>query len=347
MHKLSKKKVNQRIQYEKLLVAALRDKLNAHANAQLKEDALTKKYNHKNLNECKQNHPRKTSRKSLSQIETEINLLLKANGLVEHITNAETPELTREEKWMIHLDWDGKFRRPDDTDYSEEYACARQIINEIINSENSTIVPLYTEKDYKLKESKTWTEMCNYQSFASCGAEVRNQLAIMQIPPEIIPKMNFFDFSEILYYLQKERKTPPFECSRSKNLKMFEACYGFEFEQIMRRLYYKPEYIKKVRENMRKGICDPLINFHHKNNIFRCKEMPDFHKANHFSNTMLTFVHPHHRLLHFRNGYDLKDDLAFFGGFDPLLQIKRDLAREREYLNKLKTPIKSHAEYSN
>ena len=104
MHKLSKKKVNQRIQYEKLLVAALRDKLNAHANAQLKEDALTKKYNHKNLNECKQNHPRKTSRKSLSQIETEINLLLKANGLVEHITNAETPELTREEKWMIHLD---------------------------------------------------------------------------------------------------------------------------------------------------------------------------------------------------------------------------------------------------
>ena len=163
---------------------------------------------------------------------------------------------------------------------------------------------------------------------------------------EIIPKMNFFDFSEILYYLQRDRKGPPFECSRSKNLKMFEACYGFEFEQSMRKRHYKPEYIKTVRQNMRKGICDPLLNFHHKNNIFRCKEMPDFHMANDFSNTMLTFVHPHHRLLHFRNGYDIKDDLAFFGGFDPLFQIKRDPEREREYLNNPKKFIKTNAEYS-
>ena len=97
---------------------------------------------------------------------------------------------------------------------------------------------------------------------------------------------------------------------------------------------------------MRKGICDPLLNFHHKNNIFRCKEMPDFHKANNFSNTMLTFVHPHHRLLHFRNGYDFKNDLAFFGGFDPIFQIKRDPEREREYLNNPNKFIKKHAEHS-
>ncbi len=346
MHKLSKSKIEQRRQSEKLLVATLRDKLDAHANAQLKEDHLTEKHDHKIINEYKHSQPKRTSKKSLSQIEAEINLLLKANELIEHHNKPDTLELKRDENWMIHLDWDGKFRRPDDTDYSEEYVRARQIIGETLNSETSTTIPSYNAKDYNLDLSPAWLEMQKYQSFASCGAKVRNQLAIMQIPPEIIPKMNFFDFSEILYYIQRDNKTPPFECSRSKNLKMFEACYGFEFKQVMHRLHYKPEYIKTVRQNMRKGICDPLLNFHHKNNIFRCKEMPDFHKANNFSNTMLTFVHPHHRLLHFRNGYDFKNDLAFFGGFDPIFQIKRDPEREREYLNNPNKFIKKHAEHS-
>ena len=83
---------------------------------------------------------------------------------------------------------------------------------------------------------------------------------------------------------------------------------------------------------MRNGCGDPILNFHHYHNIFRCQEMDDPSKVNAFSNTVLTFVHPHHRTFHFGNGYDIPDDVVFFGGYDPIYQIKRNPERERQYL---------------
>ena len=346
MPSMSKAKLEHRRNMEKMLVATLHDKIDALASAQLKEDKEDKKSDYKIVNEyTKHNKKKKTSKHSIEQLRKEIHLLLVACELYPHKTNPTAPETTREEKWMIHLDWEGLFRKPDDTDFSAAYARHRHLACESIymQSDDPVTMPTCSPDEYDLEKSPAWQKMRKFENFASCRGKICNQMATLGVPPEIVPTMNFFDFSEVLYLWQKERKTKSFECSRSKNLKMFEACYGDDFEKILTMLRYKPQYINKVREDMRKGLCDPLLNFHHKTNVYRIRECKEPHEANLFANTMLTFVHPHHRCLHFGNGYDLHDDLAFFGGFDPLFQIKRDPEREREYLNNPKKFMKKNA----
>ncbi len=350
MSNLSKAKIDHRRNMEKSLVAALHDKIDALANAQLKEDKEDKKSDYKIVKEYTKIHKKKkTSKRSIEQLKKEIHLILIACDLYPHKKNTTAQETTREEKWMIHLDWDGIFRKPDDTDFSVAYARNRQLACENMYMQNDdapVIMPTYAPNEYDLEQSPAWQMMSKFETFASCHGKICNQMASMAIPPEIVPTMNFFDFSEVLYLWQKERKTKAFECSRSKNLKMFEACYGEKFEKILTMLRYKPQFIQKVREDMRRGLCDPLFNFHHKDNIYRIRECKEPHEANLFPNTVLTFVHPHHRCLHLGNGYDLHDDLAFFGGFDPLFQVKRDPEREREYLISPKKFIKKNAEIS-
>ena len=343
MEKLSKAKLDKRCSLERQLVAALRDKLDALANAQLKEDNPPGKNGNREANEYTKNQHKKTSRHSSEQIKKEIHLLLTACGVTAHIDNPQTPLTTREDKWMIHLDWDGQFRRPDDTDYSASYANARHTILEQQNLDDGSWEALYNFKDYDLDASPAWQKMSKFQSFASSKNKVRYQLAKMNIPPNVVASMNFFDFSEVMYLWQKENKKNIFECSRSKNLKMFEACYGDEFSKILTALRYKPEYIQRVRENMKQCIGDPLLNFHHYQNIFRCQEMDNPNDVNAFSNTILTFVHPHHRSFHFANGYDPNENIVFFGGFDPIYQIKHNKEREQQYLNNINQIVKKNA----
>ena len=275
MENLSKAKLEKRCAFERLLVGTLRDKLDALANAQLKEDDFGGKNKNRGHSEHHHSSHKKTSKHSSEQLKKEINLLLTACGLKPHVNSPNTPELTREEKWMIHLDWDGQFRRPDDTDFSERYASARQTSGEQQNMTDGNVQQSLSFNDYDLDSSPAWIKMSQFQSFASCKKKIQHQLAKMNIAPEVVPTMNFFDFSEVMYLWQKENQKQAFECSRSKNLKMFVACYGYEFEKIMTALRYKPEYIKNVKDNMHKGIGDPLLNFHHYLNVFRCKEMED------------------------------------------------------------------------
>jgi len=331
MTRLSKPKQEKRRSIERQLVATLRDKLDALANAQLKEDTNFGKNGNRIVNEYTKQH-KKTSKASSVGLKNEIHLLLTACGLHPHEDKEDTVPTTREEKWMIHLDWDGQFRRPDDTDFSEGYVRSKQIACEQQNTFDDEPSFKQSLKEYNLELSPTWQKMAKLQGFASCKGKIYQQLARMKIDPKVLPNLNFFDYSEMLYLWQKEHKKQAFECSRSKNFKMFEACYGNEFTRVMTTLKYKPDFIKKVRENMRNGCGDAILNFHHYHNIFRCQEMDDPSKVNDFSNTILTFVHPHHRTFHFGNGYDIHDDIVFFGGYDPIYQIKRNLERERQYL---------------
>lgn len=346
MAKLSKTKLTDRYYRERRFVETLRDKLDALANSQLKEDRQYGGKKSKDIVDGKNSKRKKrTQPRSASRLKTEIHLLLNSVNIHPHANVEDLPLANREESWLIRLDWDGIFHRPADTDFSEAYARARQEIaeeeNMIKQYDRDAELSNYTARDYHLEDSPVWQFMRQFDNYAKSHGKICRQLAEMNIPPAVVSKMNFFDFSEVLYTWSKKYQIKPFESARSRNLKMFEKCYGEEFSHIMKMLHYSPAYIASVRDKMRNGICDPLLNFHHQTNVSRFKELKDRSQINSFSNMLLTFVQPHHRILHFANGYDAPKGLVFFGGYDPLYQIKRDHERERLYLEQHQTKPKA------
>ncbi len=357
MHRLSKSKLYEHLVAERRLVATIRDKLEALANAQLKQDRQIGKNKNKIGHEYTAAPQKRTKPRSVSHLKNEIHLFLASVNIHPHFAEKEIPLATREESWLIRLDWDGQFRKPADEDFSEAYAQARQIASEQYNqSDDAQAAHIFQPQNYHLEHSPTWRFMRQFDNYAANRRRICEQLSVQQIPPAVVKNMNFFDFSEVLYNWSKRNRQRPFEPTRSRNFKMFEACYGDDFAKVLSLLRYKPEYINEVREKMRHGtcegiilsdntpedinnprpksehiICDGMFNFHHKTNVCRFKELDEPHRINDFSNMLLTFVHPHHRVLHFGQGYDVSSELVFFGGYDKLYQIKRNPERERQY----------------
>ena len=58
---------------------------------------------------------------------------------------------------------------------------------------------------------------------------------------------------------------------------------------------------------------------------------------------VLTFYMPYHRSFHYPNNMDVNKDIVFFGGYGPLLQIKHNIERERQYI--LQNPIAHRNEF--
>lgn len=346
MHRLSKSKLYERYNTERHLVDAIRDKLGALANAQLKQDLPIGKNKNKKGNEYAETKRKRTKPKSIAYLKAEIHLFLASVNIHPHKNEKYIPLANREESWLIRFDWDGSFRRPADEDYSEAYARARQIAGENTNRQNPSPQLQYMASDYQLELSPAWRFMKHFQNYAANRRRICRQLAAQNIPPRTVAQMNFFDFSEVMYNWSKANRVHPFESARSRNFKMFEAVYGDDFARVMTLLHYTPQYISQTREKMRRGSCDELLNFHHKTNVSHYKELNDGSKINEFSNMLLTFVQPHHRALHFGNGYDVNPELVFFGGYDPLYQIKRDPERERLYQQGKLRPAAKNAQYS-
>lgn len=330
MHKLSKAKLDYRFAEERNFVEELCNRLDLLAGHIIDEDRQSGKSKNKCANEYTKKHVKV---RRVENLKDEIRLSLESVYISPHRVNKQLALATREESWLIRLDWDGNYKKPYDDDYSPTYAKYRQLNREYrhLNTEDE-VVQGYDASDYRLDRSPAWRFMRKFPNYAANKKRICMQLAARNIPPSAVAKMNFFDFSDILYSWAREHQIKPFESARSRNFKMFEACYGDEFEKIMKLLHYKPEYIATLRDKMQHGSCDALFSFHHKTNVARFRELDEPEKINDFSNMLLAPTYPHHRVLHFENGYDVKEDIVFMGGFDPLFQIKRDPEREREYL---------------
>lgn len=236
---------------------------------------------------------------------------------------------------MIRFDFDGIMHRPRTTDFSECYLRHKQLNVENMIFEDDAIPPLFSPADYDLNASPAWNKMKNFANYRQLRKRICRQLAENNIPPPIVSEMNYYDFVDIIIDIAKKSNSRPFEASRSKHLKMFAACYGQEFTEIMTTLRVKPQVTQSILANMRKGCCCELLDLHHKTNVTNFKELNNPYEINNFSNIVLTFIHPHHRSLHFGNGYDIDKDIVFFGGYDPAFQIRRNPQRELEYLQSL------------
>lgn len=331
---MSKAQNDKRLSTERVLVAAIRNKMDALANAQFfkKRSNSAKSRNRGEYQKLSSAEKRLARRIKAQQLKTEIHLLLQANGFKPHIRDPQIPRATTEESLAIRFDFDGIIHRPNSALHSAPYINAKQICQETLNNGDTMLFPKYKPEDYKLNTSPVWQKLKLFDNFRQTRKKIINSLIQNHIPPEAVPTMNYYDFVDTLHDAFKRTNSRPFEGSRSQNLKMFAHCYGKEFAEIMISLHYKPDAVRQMLQQMSKGSSPNILDLHHKTNVTNFRELEHPEKINTFSNMLLTFIHPHHRSLHFDKGYDINKDIVFFGGYDPAYQIRRNPQKERQYL---------------
>jgi len=334
---MKKSILDKRLLTERRVVAAIRDKMDALAHAQFLKKRKSPNQDQKKGcdNGLSKTELRKLRKSKANYLKSEIDLLLRSLGLTPHQHDSSIPKATAEESLMIRFDFDGIMHRPRTGDFSESYLRHKQLNVENFIYEDDALVSFFSATDYQLSDSPAWNKMKKFANFRQLRKRICRQLAESNIPPSIVSEMNYYDFVDIIIDISKKSGSRPFESSRSKHLKMFAACYGQEFTEIMTALRVKPQVTRSILSNMRKGICGELLDLHHKTNVTNFHELENPYTINDFSNMLLTFIHPHHRSLHFGNGYDINQDIIFFGGYDPAFQIVRDPQREMTYLQTL------------
>ena len=137
-------------------------------------------------------------------IREEIKTLIRTWGLT-YVDDLEHYPLSREEKHIIRMDFYGSINQtekvPPRTNLSERYL---QFIN-APQTHQAELPP----QDYNLDTSPTWQLFRQFPRFQKIESELKEQMHKMHIPAELLPAMNAYDFSDILYNYFKEDENSP------------------------------------------------------------------------------------------------------------------------------------------
>ena len=137
-------------------------------------------------------------------IREEIKTLIRTWGLT-YVDDLEHYPLSREEKHIIRMDFYGSINQtekvPPRTNLSERYL---QFIN-APQTQQAELPP----QDYNLDTSPTWQLFRQFPRFQKIESELKEQMHKMHIPAELLPAMNAYDFSDILYNYFKEDENSP------------------------------------------------------------------------------------------------------------------------------------------
>lgn len=137
-------------------------------------------------------------------IREEIKTLIRTWGLT-YVDDLEHYPLSREEKHIIRMDFYGSINQtektPPRTNLSERYL---QFIN-APQTQQAELPP----QDYNLDASPTWQLFRQFPRFQKIESELKEQMHKMHIPAELLPAMNAYDFSDILYNYFKEDENSP------------------------------------------------------------------------------------------------------------------------------------------
>ena len=137
-------------------------------------------------------------------IREEIKTLIRTWGLT-YVDDLEHYPLSREEKHIIRMDFYGSINQtekvPPRTNLSERYL---QFIN-APQTQQAERPP----QDYNLDASPTWQLFRQFPRFQKIESELKEQMHKMHIPAELLPAMNAYDFSDILYNYFKEDENSP------------------------------------------------------------------------------------------------------------------------------------------
>ena len=182
-------------------------------------------------------------------IREEIKTLIRTWGLTYVDDLAHYP-LSREEKHIIRMDFYGSInqteKKPPRTNLSEKYL-------KFINTPNQTEHP---PQDYDLNTSPTWQLFRQFPRFQKIESELKEQMQKMRIPAELLPALNAYDFSDILYNYYKEDENSPkaylFLGARKSFIKDFIRHNENTFRKYLTQINVDNRYIDVLVDEMKR-----------------------------------------------------------------------------------------------
>lgn len=184
-------------------------------------------------------------------IREEIKTLIRTWGLTYVDDLAHYP-LSREEKHIIRMDFYGSINQtekvPPRTNLSERYL---QFIN-APQTQQAELPP----QDYNLDASPTWQLFRQFPRFQKIESELKEQMHKMHIPAELLPAMNAYDFSDILYNYFKEDENSPkahlFLGARKSFIKDFIRHNESTFRKYLTQINVDQRYIDALVDEMKR-----------------------------------------------------------------------------------------------
>lgn len=184
-------------------------------------------------------------------IREEIKTLIRTWGLT-YVDDLEHYPLSREEKHIIRMDFYGSINQtektPPRTNLSERYL---QFIN-APQTQQAERPP----QDYNLDASPTWQLFRQFPRFQKIESELKEQMQKMRIPAELLPALNAYDFSDILYNYYKEDENSPkahlFLGARKSFIKDFIRHNETAFRKYLTQTNVDKRYIDALVDEMKR-----------------------------------------------------------------------------------------------
>ena len=188
--------------------------------------------------------------------------------------------LSRPEKHLIRIDFYGTVNKPRSDQKSEAYTqnstffveeLSRKEKKKAKNSAGNNTVPTfssssqkkpkYSPQDYDLNTSPTWRLMRTFPRFHTIENKVRIQMAKQGINPQILPLLNIYDYSDILYNYYQKPETQEgdsvriFLGARQAFIKDLFRKHADWFRDYFKRHNYNERYTEAlIKAAQRKGI---------------------------------------------------------------------------------------------
>ena len=184
-------------------------------------------------------------------IREEIKTLIRTWGLT-YVDDLEHYPLSREEKHIIRMDFYGSINQtektPPRTNLSERYL-------QFINTPQTQQAELPSQ-DYNLDASPTWQLFRQFPRFQKIESELKEQMHKMHIPAELLPALNAYDFSDILYNYYKEDENSPkahlFLGARKSFIKDFIRHNETAFRKYLTQTNVDKRYIDALVDEMKR-----------------------------------------------------------------------------------------------
>ncbi len=170
---------------------------------------------------------------------------------LRYVNNIKYYPLSREEKHIIRMDYYGTIdepvRIPTRSKSSKTY----------LNFINSPYKQKLENPQYKLETSPAWNKFRQFPRFRKIEGNLLKQLAQMDIPPEMLPQMNAYDFADVLYRAFKDTaneygKVRIFTGARRSFIKDFIRKNERPFRAYLKNINVDDRYADALIEQMHK-----------------------------------------------------------------------------------------------
>ncbi len=176
--------------------------------------------------------------------------MVKCWGLA-YIDNQEHYPLSREEKHVIRMDFYGTISEP------SKNPSRHRITEAYLKLVSNPYRPQLPPQEYNLQNSRGWQVYAQFQRFRKIENDVIRQLQKMNIPAELIPRMNTYDFSDVLFQRFRDNVSESgnahmFLGARQSFIKDFIRKNEPAFRSYLEQIGTQPRYIEELVRNMKK-----------------------------------------------------------------------------------------------